>query len=51
MFQLLVKLGLTPQQFRELDVRDATFLVAAYSEENKREAARQKRLAAQRRHN
>jgi hypothetical protein len=47
---LLSKFCLTPQQWRDLDIRDANFLVAAFNEENRREVDRQKRLAAQRRH-
>lgn len=50
MFQLLAKFGLTPQQFRDLDVRDATFLVNAYNEENRREMDRMKKAEAKRRH-
>lgn len=49
MFQLLSKFGLTPQQFRDLDVRDATFLLNAFNEENRREVQRAKKAEAQRR--
>ena len=49
-FQLLAKFGLTPQEFRDMNVVDATFLVNAYNEENRRELDRMKKAEAQRRH-
>lgn len=50
MFQLLAKFGLTPQEFRDMNVVDATFLVNAYNEENRREQDRIKQAEIKRRH-
>jgi hypothetical protein len=41
--------GLTPKQWRDLDIRDATFLVSAFSEKNKKEAEAYKKAKAERR--
>lgn len=36
-FQLLSALGMTPQQWRELDPREAAYLATAFSEQNRRQ--------------
>jgi len=49
LFQLLTLFGLTPQQWRDLDLRDATFLAGAFNEQNRREREAMKKAEAQRR--
>jgi hypothetical protein len=49
MFHLFKEFGITPAEWRELDVRDATFLLSGYAEMNKREAQRIKEQNAKRR--
>ena len=38
-FQIMTALGITPQQWRELDPRDSVYLWTAFSEQNRRERA------------
>lgn len=43
MFSLFKELSITPQQFREMDPRDSTFLVHAHASRMKDEADAQER--------
>jgi len=49
-FHLLKELGMTPQQWRELDPRDSAFLANAFAESKRRERDEMKRRQQQQRH-
>tara|TARA_R110001592_G_scaffold67354_6_gene206559 strand:- start:8548 stop:8739 length:192 start_codon:yes stop_codon:yes gene_type:complete len=42
-FEMLAYVGITPQQWRDLDQRDATFIQMAFAEKNKRLNNQQRR--------